>query len=114
MNARDYIRPIIAGLVGIGLIILVIVLITRIFSGGGGGDIGPRVDVGAYANTQASATLLADDPTQIDQDHRQIKITVSQNQNTIEIIKGYQGTVIDARTYPNNSAAFVAPQSDTS
>jgi len=107
MEMRSIVRAIIAGLVAIGLVILVIVLIVKSFSGGPTRPTG-RVDVGNYADTSATVTLLIDDPTKIDQDHRQIKISVSNTQNEINIMQGYQGNVIDSRTYSNNSAAFGA------
>lgn len=106
MDIRNFIRPIIAGLVGIGLIVLVIVLISKAFSGGG--TPAQQVDVGKYADTAATATLLVDAPTIIDQDHRQVKITVSQTTNEIDIIQGYEGTILATQTYPNNSAAYGA------
>jgi hypothetical protein len=106
MDIRNFIRPIIAGLIGIGLIVLVIVLISKAFSGGGT----PlrQVDLGKYASTAATTTLLVDAPTIIDQDHRQVKITVSQTTNEIDIIQGYQGIIINTQSYPNNSAAYGA------
>ncbi len=105
MEARDYIRPIIAGLVGIGIVVLVIVFLVKLFSGGGSKP-APLVDVGKYTNTAATVTLLVDGPTKVDQDHRQVKITISQTTNEIDVMQGYEGTVVDTRTYPNNSAAF--------
>lgn len=107
MEARDYLRPLIAGLVAIGVVILIIVLIVKLFTHHGAPSSQP-VDVGSYANTEASATLLIDSPTNIDQDHRQVKIIVSRDQNEIDVIKGYEGQVIDRHTYANNSAAFGA------
>lgn len=107
MEIRDYLRPLIAGLVAIGVFILIVVLIIKLFTHHGAAPLRP-IDVGSYANTDASATLLIDAPTNIDQDHRQIKITVSRDQNKIDVIKGYEGDVIESHTYANNSAAFGA------
>lgn len=106
MEIRSGLRTIIAALVGIGIIVLVFVLIVKGFSGGG--TSAPAIDLGKYENTAASATLLIDGPTNIDQDHRQVKITVSGSQNEIDIIQGYQGTVINSKTYSNNPAGFGA------
>jgi len=108
MESRDIIRPILAGLVGIGLVVLVIVLIIKAFSGGPSAP-SSRIDITKYANTPgASVTVLADGPTNIDQDHDQVKITVGNSSNQIDIIQGYQGTVTNSQSYPNNSAAFGA------
>lgn len=107
MDMRSGIRNIIIGLVCLGVAVLVIVLLVKLIFGGGG-PAAPVLDVGKYANTDASVTLLVDSPTNIDQDHRQVKITVSGTQNEIDIIQGYEGHVIDSRTYNNNPAAFGA------
>lgn len=107
MDIRNFIRPIITGLVGLGVVVLIIVLFVKLFSGGGGTP-STQVDVGKYADTAATATLLIDGPTNIDQDHRQVKITVSQTTNEIDIIQGYQGVIINTQSYPNNSAAYGA------
>src|SRR5580765_1987005 len=107
MQNTSWIRTAIAGLIGLGLIILVVILLVRAFSGGSTTKPGTAIDLGSYQNTAATVTLLVDGaPTQIDQDHRQIRITVSQTQNEIEVLQGYQGNVIDTRSYPNNSDAF--------
>lgn len=105
MDIRNYIRPIIAGLVGLGLIIVVIVLFVRLFSGGGA-TTAKQIDLAGYSNTAATVTLLVDSTTNIDQDHRQVKITITQTQNELDVLQGYEGNVISSRTYPNNSAAF--------
>jgi hypothetical protein len=107
MDMRSGIRNVIVALVGLGVVVLVIVLLVKAIFGGGS-PAAPTVDVGTYANTGATATLLVDDPTNIDQDHRQVKITVGNNQTEIDIIQGYQGHVIDSRTYSSNPAAFGA------
>lgn len=106
MNIRDYIRPIITGLVGIGLVILVIVFLVKTIGGNGGAKPQHQVDVTDYAGMPSAVTLLSDAPTNIDQDHRQVRITVTQSENEVDIIQGYQGNVIDTRTYPSNQAAY--------
>ena len=107
MNWRDYVRPLLTVLVGLGIFILIIVLIVKLFSGGKSAP-QSQLDVGKYADTAATATLLIDAPTNLDQEHYQVKITVSQTQNEIDVMQGYQGNIVDARTYPNNSEAFAA------
>jgi len=105
MDVRNYIRPIIAGLVGLGVVILIIVLFVKLLTGG---HSQPRhmVDVGKYADTPAVATLTIDAFTNIDQEHHVVKISVSNTQNEIDVMKGYQGSVLKSQTYPNNSVAF--------
>jgi hypothetical protein len=105
MEARSLIRSVIAALLVIGVVLLFIVLVIKMFTGHGGPK-GPVINLGAYTDTNSQAVLLIDAPTNIDQEHRQVRITVSGTQNEIEIIQGYQGNVIDSRTYPNNGPAF--------
>lgn len=105
MDFRNYLRPIITGLVGLGLIVVVIVLIIKAFSGVKG-TATSLLDLSKYANTNAVATLTIDTPTNLDQDHRQVRISVSQTSTEIDIIDGYQGTVAATRTYPNNPNAY--------
>lgn len=109
MDSRDAIRPILAGLIGIGLIVLVIVLIIKAFSGGGSPAASSQTDITKYATTpNSSATLLIDTPTGIDQDHRQVKIMVSASGNELDVIQGYEGKVMATQSYANNSAAYAA------
>jgi hypothetical protein len=53
-------------------------------------------------------TLLVDTPTNIDQDHRQLKITVSGTMNQIQVIQGYQDSVMSTQSFTNNTAAYGA------
>jgi hypothetical protein len=107
MDYKSYIRPIIAGLVGLGLVILVLVLIVRLFTGH---KVAPsaQVDVTQYANTQAVSTLVMQGPTVLDQNFRQVKITIGRDTNEIDLIQGYEGHVIKSQTYQNNSTAYDA------
>jgi hypothetical protein len=108
MEARDVIRPILVGLVAIGLVVLVIVLIVKALVGPPSAP-SSQIDITNYANTpNANVTLLVDGPTGVDQDHRQVKITVSAAENQIEVLQGYQGNVMENESYDNNPAAFMA------
>ncbi len=107
MDIRAAIRNIIVVLVGLGLIVLVIVLLVKGFTGGPSKP-SDQINVGKYADTSAVATLLMDGPTNLDQDHYQVKISVSGTFNTIDIIQGYQGNVVQTQTYSNNSASYAA------
>jgi len=107
MESRDYIRPLLALLVGIGLIVLVIILLIKAFTGAPSAPTS-TINVTNYDNTSSSATLLIDAPTIVDQDHRQVKITVSGTTNEIDIIQGYQGKVMSSNSYQSNVAAYGA------
>jgi hypothetical protein len=107
MDVRSITRTILAALVGLGIVIVFIVLMVKAFTGHGGSPTN-QIDLSKYGYTMAQATLTIDAPTNTDQDHRQVKITVGATQNEIDIIQGYQGNVIASQTYANNSPAFAA------
>ena len=107
IDARIAIRNIIVSLIGIGLVVLVIVLLIKGFTGGTA-EPSNRVNVTKYVYDSSIATMLADGPTVIDQDHRQARISVSNSQIEIDVIQGYQGKVIDTKSYANNAAAYNA------
>lgn len=101
-----YMRRILAVLIGIGVIVLLFVLIVRGFSGGNNQTPIKQTRLSDFAGTDAVAQLYIDGPVVLDQDHRAIKILVSRDQTEIDIIQGYEGTVINQQVYPNNVAAF--------
>lgn len=105
MDIRTNIRAIVVGLVGVSLVVLVLVLFAK---GMGGGSSTPNnlIDLGGYATTPATASVLVDGPTNADQDHRQVRITVSQTQTQIEVMQGYQGSVVDTRSFANNAESY--------
>jgi hypothetical protein len=105
MEVRNYIRPIIAGLVGLGVLVLIIVLFVKLLTGGKPQPT-HQINLGKYADTSAVATLTIDAFTNIDQEHHVVKISVSNTQNEIDVINGYQGSIAKSQTYPNNPAAF--------
>jgi hypothetical protein len=106
MEGRSLLRIILTGLVGLAIVVLIIVLIGKIFGGGGSAPKAP-VDITRYEDTASSVTLFVDGaPTQVDQDHRQVRITVSNSQNQIEVMSGYQGNLISSTTYSSNSTAY--------
>lgn len=107
MDTRTTIRNVVIALIGVGLLIIFVVLLWKAIFGHHAAPTS-QVNVGKYAYTSAEASLLIDGPTNLDQDHRQVKITVSATENRIDIIQGYQGNVIKSQTYSNNSAAYAA------
>lgn len=108
MEGRSLLRVILSALVGLGILILIIVLIVKLFSGGGSKPAGP-IDITKYEDSASTVTLFIDGaPTQIDQSHRQVRITVSATQNQLEVMQGYQGNLITSNTYSNNSTAYGA------
>ncbi len=100
-------RYIVGFLIGIGLIVLTFVLIIRIFSGGGDGEQTPRsVDLTGYSTTDTVMRLTMDGPVVADTQHQQVRITVGRDLVLYERFQGYQGDVIEAKNYPNNTEAY--------
>jgi hypothetical protein len=97
-------RYVIGILVAIGLVVLVFILILKGFSGGTTkSTTKPLVD---YATTNTSIQMLIDGPVNADQVHYQVQMTVSDTQNQLNVLKGYQGTVVNSQTYESNSASY--------
>jgi hypothetical protein len=105
MDIRSAIRPILAGLVGLGVVALFIIVFVKLLTGHGAAPV-KQIDISQYSGTSAVASLLIDSPTVIDQDHYQLQINVSATRNEIKVINGYQNTVVSDNTYPSNSPAF--------
>ncbi len=107
MDIRTGIRNVLAALVGAGLIVLLIVLLFKAIFGHTAAP-QKQVDLSKYADTNAVATLLMDGPTNLDQSHYQVKITVDAMHSEIDILQGYQGNVIKTQSYPSNTVAYGA------
>lgn len=101
------IKQILAVLIGLGMIILIIVLIVRGFSGGGSEpETTKQVELTAYATTTSTASLTVDGPIVADVDHRTTKISVRSSDVTVEVVQGYEGNVINRATFPNNANSY--------
>lgn len=99
------IRGLLAALVGLGLVILVIVLLVKAFTGGSSTP-KASLDITKYASTNSTAELYIDAPVNLNQDHRTIKISVDQNQTQIQVMRGYDGEVIQQQSFPNTESGY--------
>ena len=91
-----------------GLLLLIIIGSILIFGGGkkpkpNPNALKPLVD---YAQTGSNVTMTIDGRINGDDTHRQIRISVDQNQRVIDIIQGYSGNVIDSHTFANTQDAY--------
>ncbi len=59
-----------------------------------------------YSDTNAQVQTITDGPVNGDDVHRQVRITIDRNTRSIDIIQGYQGHVIQSKTYQNNENAY--------
>ncbi len=94
-------------LIAIGLSIILILLL---FAGGGGGKSKtPTVKpLTSYATTSAVLSITIDGPINADSEHQSLKMSVSSTQALIQSFQGYNGTVTNSQSYPNNENAFYA------
>ena len=92
-----------------GLILLIVIGSILIFGGGSkkaapnSNALKPLVD---YAQTGSNVTMTIDGRINGDDIHRAIRITVDENQRTLDIIQGYSGTVIDQHAFANTKDAY--------
>ena len=97
-------RYFIGFLVSIGLVILVIVLIVRGFSGDGSKP--SQTPLSDYANTEVQVRLTVDGPIVADSQHNAYRITVGRSDTALETFRGYESTLIDMRRYDNNPVSY--------
>lgn len=59
-----------------------------------------------YASRDSKVVLTSGGQIKGEEDHREIRITVGRTSKTVEVIKGYQNTVIDSHKFDNNPQAY--------
>lgn len=89
--------------VGVFLLVVVFFLILRAFGGNA-----PKVEVSLpdYAQTDTVVRLIVEGRVNVDQDHRSAKVTIGRSSNTINLVQGYQGRVLQSKSYASNEAAY--------
>jgi hypothetical protein len=98
-------RYIVGLLLGIGLIVLTFILIFRAFSGDDTPQ-APAVSLPDYATSNAVMRYTIDGPVVSQQEHNRIRVTVSKDTVLLEQIQGYEGTLVQSKTYPTNTQAY--------
>jgi hypothetical protein len=100
-------KYIIIAIIGFFVILFGVLLFTR------GGNQSPTststkaVQLSDYAKKSGSkAEFITDGPINGENAHRVIRIDVTANSRTIDIIQGYNGNVMSSNSYPNTSEAF--------
>jgi hypothetical protein len=102
------VRIILFILIAVGLIWLMIILIGKALSGGSTPTTTAPQSLVSYATTDADFVMLIDGPVQSDQTHQSLRITVGRDQNTVELMNGYEGQVVNQASFASNSTAFAA------
>jgi hypothetical protein len=92
-------------LASIGLIILVVFLVIRGFSGSDKPTLTEKPLV-SYATTDTTVRLSVDGPIVADQEHNGYSITVGRDQTVMDTYTGYEEQVIESNTYTNNTEGY--------
>lgn len=100
------IRTIIFILVCVGLIWLFIALMTRAFRGGNNTAVVEPTALTTYARTNTEAEVFMSGPIVQNQEHEAVRITVDRTQSRVEILRGYDGQVINQRAFPNTESSY--------
>ncbi|HSX36126.1 MAG TPA: hypothetical protein VLH84_04305 [Patescibacteria group bacterium] len=92
-------------LFAIGMIIVVFVLILQGFTHH---TAAPKNQISLldYANSQTVVTLSVDGPVNADSLHRGYSITIGRDSVNMVTTQGYQGSVLQQKTYANNASSY--------
>jgi len=94
-------------LVCIGLIWLFVLLIMAAFrSSNTTSTTQPKQELASLAPTDAVAEMYVDGPVVLDEEHNALRISVDRTQSRIQVLKGYDGQIVDERVYPGSQEAF--------
>lgn len=94
----------------LGVLLLIIFILVLAF--GGGSDTATQKDVKRLADyaTEPATTAILTQGGAINsvEDHRVIRVSVTDSVRRIEILEGYDGDVLKTKTYSNTTSAFRA------
>lgn len=90
-------------LVAVALVVLVFILIVRGF---GGRNAEVQTNMVDYAKTQTVVRMVVEGEVNLDNDHRSVSVIIGRAFNTIDLVQGYEGHVIQTKSYPSNEDAY--------
>jgi len=99
------------------LVFIALILFGIVIFGGGSGNKSNKSSSSStqstktlpdYASTGAVVRLTIDGPINGDDIHRQIQLTISSSDRTLDIVQGYQGTILQSESFANNGSAYAA------
>jgi len=91
-------------LIAIGLVVLVVIMIIRGFSGGS--TTKNQTPLSDYATTNTVMQMTVEGPIVTDQEHQGYRVSVGRDQVVVEAFQGYQYSVIASKTYSNNQDSY--------
>jgi hypothetical protein len=97
-------------LAGLGIVVVVFLAILLIFGLGGDSDQPantPRVTkLADYASKNSVVSVTTIGKVVGYEEHRSIRVVVSPNERRLEVLSGYDRSVITSQSYPNTSSAY--------
>ncbi|CAN5192266.1 hypothetical protein BH09PAT3_BH09PAT3_1470 [soil metagenome] len=98
-------------LIGFGLVIVLLFIVIFMIIRGGNDDsakvpVTERELTSYVSDPNVTITETVVGPITAAQNHDQVQINVTNSTATIDIIKGYDGNVVNSRSYPITTAAF--------
>ncbi len=100
-------RYILGFLAAVGLIVVVIVLIVRgLASGPSASAPSTKLDLKNYADTSTVVRLTLDTPVSAQSTHRDVVLTVGKYVATMQVTKGYNGSIVTQKSYPMSESAY--------
>jgi len=91
------------------LVVIVLIIFGVVLFSGGSKPHQPTITpktLPDYAATDASVRLIIDGQINGDENHRAIRITIDKNERQVDIIQGYQGSVMQTQSFGNNESAY--------
>jgi len=102
-------KYIVGFLAAVGLIVVVIVLLVRALVSGPGTPVAPSIvpaDLASQADTATTVKLTLDSPITAPPLHHDITITVGRDETVLTISDGYNGNVVQSKTYGMSATAY--------
>jgi hypothetical protein len=92
----------------VGFIVFIIIVVMLFGHGGKKTPTGPQLNpLPDYASTDATVSFTADGIVNADELHRSVRITVSANQMTLDVLQGYNPRVIQSKSFENKQEAYI-------
>lgn len=102
-----YLRYFIGFVVALGLIITLIILLFSGNSNTTSKTVAPRL-LSSYSDTGSVASMTIDGPIVAQSTHTSIRVSVDRNSATFQQYVGYDGTVVNSKSYSNSTNSYAA------
>lgn len=94
----------------LAVIIILIVGIVFLFTRDSGRDNNlpaeQRVDTTEYISEPSVVTYITEGRLNAEEEHRSIRISISRNVRSLDVLGGYNGTILRTNSFPNTQSAY--------